>query len=87
MDTKNSWSNESRYVYVDSIKKDVRLINISETLDASYKSNYLYRIGVGDQISVTVWGLPDIFPIINVGVDQNLEELTQMEIYFFHMLV
>ena len=46
MDTKNSWSNESRYVYVDSIKKDVRLINISETLDASYKSNYLYRIGL-----------------------------------------
>lgn len=83
MDTKNSWSNESRYVYVDSIKKDVRLINISETLDASYKSNYLYRIGVGDQISVTVWGLPDIFPIVNVSVDQNLRRVDANGNIFF----
>lgn len=83
MDTRSPWNDDSKYVYVNSIEKDVRLINISETLDSSYKNNYLYKIGIGDQISVTVWGLPDIFPIINVGVDQNLRRVDANGNIFF----
>ena len=75
MDTESSWFSKSRFVYIDSIEKDVRLVNISETVDPTYKSDYSYKIGVGDQIAVTVWGLPEIFPITNVSAEQNLRRV------------
>ncbi len=83
METKNSWSDDSKYVYIDSIEKDVRLIKISETFDASYKNNYFYKIGVGDQIAVTIWGLQDIFPITNVSADVNLRRVDANGNIFF----
>lgn len=75
METNSSWLDESEYVYIDSIKKTIRLINITETTDITYNNEYSYKIGIGDQISVTIWGLPDIFPIINVSADQNLRRV------------
>mgnify|MGYP002002026078 CR=1 FL=1 len=75
METQSSWTDETEYVYIDSIKENVKLTNISETLDSTYKNNYVYRIGVGDQIAVTIWGLPDIFPVININADQNLRRV------------
>ena len=63
METKSTWLDESKYVSIDSFEEPIKLKNISETADLSYKNNYVYNIGVGDQIAVTVWGLPDIFPV------------------------
>ena len=83
METKSPWLDESKYVYIDSIQKDVRLVNISETLDASFKNNYIYKIGVGDQIAVTVWGLPDIFPVTNISQDLNLRRVDANGNIFF----
>ena len=48
MDTKSTWLDESKYVSIDSIEEPIKLISISETVDMSYKNNYLYKIGVGD---------------------------------------
>ncbi|MFL2487574.1 MAG: polysaccharide biosynthesis/export family protein [Gammaproteobacteria bacterium] len=83
MDTKSSWQDKSKYVFIDSIQKDIRIINISETQDVSYKNNYLYKIGVGDQIAVTIWGLPEIFPINVVNADQNLRRVDANGNIFF----
>tara|TARA_B100000963_G_scaffold360941_1_gene393985 strand:- start:1429 stop:2154 length:726 start_codon:yes stop_codon:yes gene_type:complete len=83
MQTSNSWLDESKYVYIDSLKKNVELINISKTIDATYKSDYVYKIGVGDQIAVTVWGLPEIFPVVNVSADQNLRRVDANGNIFF----
>ena len=83
METKTSWNDNSKYVFVDSIDKNVKLISISETLDLSYKSNYVYKIGIGDQISVTIWGLPEIFPINAVNPDQNLRRVDANGNIFF----
>lgn len=83
MDTKSPWLDESEYVFVDSIQKNVTLINISETLDATYKNDYIYKIGVGDQIAVTVWGLPDLFPVTNISPDQNLRRVDANGNIFF----
>ena len=83
MDTTTSWSDKSKYVYIDSLEKNVRLIKISETLDASYKNNYVYKIGIGDQIAVTIWGLQDIFPITNVSTDINLRRVDANGNIFF----
>ena len=83
IETKSSWADDSRYIYIDSLKKDLRLIKISETLDAAYKKNYVYKIGVGDQIAVTIWGLPEIFPINNVSADINLRRVDANGNIFF----
>ena len=83
MNTQNSWLDESKYVFIESIGKDVKLINVSETFNPSYKSEYLYKIGVGDQIAVTVWGLPEIFPVTNISPDQNLRRVDANGNIFF----
>tara|TARA_B100001059_G_scaffold219955_1_gene241480 strand:+ start:4435 stop:5235 length:801 start_codon:yes stop_codon:yes gene_type:complete len=81
--TQSNWFDESQYVYIDSIEKEVRLIKISETINPSYKKDYKYNIGVGDQIAVTVWGLPEIFPVTNISPDQNLRRVDANGNIFF----
>lgn len=83
MESRSSWLNDSQYVYIESIEKNVKLISISEALESSYKSNYIYKIGVGDQISITVWGLPETFPITNISPDQNLRRVDANGNIFF----
>lgn len=83
MQTNSSWLDESKYVFIETLGRDVKLISISETLDTSYKNNYMYKIGIGDQISVTIWGLQDIFPISNISVDQNLRRVDANGNIFF----
>lgn len=83
MDTKSSWLDESKYVYVDSEKKMVKIYDISQTKEISIKNTYSYRIGYGDQISVTIWGLPEVFPINNLSSDQNLRRVDSKGNIFF----
>ncbi len=83
METNSPWLEESKYVFIDSIDKNVKLISISQTQDKSYENNYIYKIGVGDQIAVTVWGLPDIFPVTNISPDQNLRRVDANGDIFF----
>lgn len=70
------------YVYVKNLDKEVFLEDISS--DSAFNENLAtYRIGVGDQIAVTVWGLQEIFPIANMNPDQNLRRVDQNgNIYF-----
>ena len=83
METKNSWSNDSKYVYIESLDRNVKLTKISETIDISYKNNYEYKIGIGDQIAVIIWGLQDIFPITNISSDINLRRVDANGNIFF----
>ena len=83
METKNSWSDESKYVYIESLDRNVKLTKISETIDISYKNNYEYKIGIGDQIAVIIWGLQDIFPITNISSDINLRRVDANGNIFF----
>jgi polysaccharide export outer membrane protein len=83
MQTNSTWLDESKYVFIETLGRDVKIISISETLDTSYKNNYMYKIGIGDQISVTIWGLQDIFPISNISVDQNLRRVDANGNIFF----
>lgn len=83
MDTRSSWNEDAKYVFIESLDKNVRLVDISETLDSSYTSKYVYRIGVGDQISIVVWGLPEIFPMVNSGSQQNLRRVDSNGNIFF----
>ena len=83
METKSTWLDESKYVSIDSFEDPIKLISISESKDLSSNNNYLYKIGVGDQIAVTVWGLPEIFPVTNISPDQNLRRVDANGNIFF----
>ncbi len=75
--------NESNnMVYIDGELREINLTNINNAMQ-NFDINEAYRIGNGDQISITVWGLPDIFPITNINVDQNLRRVdSKGNIYF-----
>jgi len=63
--------------------QDVQLKTLESYLRDYSKSEDIYRIGNGDQISITVWGLPDIFPMTNINSDQNLRRVdSNGDIYF-----
>lgn len=74
-------SNGEDFVYIEGIDKKIKIQNISEA-DNSNK-NTVYKVGNADQISITVWGLPEVFPISNITPDQNLRRVdSNGNIYF-----
>ena len=83
MSTNKSFSGDNESVYIESLGKNIDVININNKLKLKEDSRSVYRIGNGDQISITVWGLPDIFPIANINPDQNLRRVdSNGNIYF-----
>ena len=81
-ETDTSWLDKSESIYIESIQKRIEIKEIgSSSVNQSLTDEYL--IGVGDQISITVWGLPDIFPIINAGPDSNLRRVDSKGYLFF----
>lgn len=83
METKSNWLDDSKYVFIDSLDKTIKLTDISSLFDMSYKNTYQYKIGVGDQIAVTIWGLPEIFPINNSNYELNLRRVDANGNIFF----
>ena len=83
MDTESTWLDDSKYVSIDSIEEPIKLRSISETSGISLANNYQYKIGIGDQIAVTVWGLPEIFPVTNISPDSNLRRVDANGNIFF----
>ncbi len=73
--------NKGDKVFIESLDRTIIVEDLEITNDLS-KDN-VYKIGNGDQISITVWGLPDIFPITNISPDQNLRRVdSNGNIYF-----
>ena len=70
----------SKSVYIESIDANIEIKDITEGLDIDTS---VYRVGNGDQISITVWGLPDIFPVANINPDQNLRRVDSNGNIFF----
>ena len=68
-------------IYIESLDQNINIERLeSETVDYVDST---YRIGNGDQISITIWGLPEIFPITNISSDQNLRRVdSKGNIYF-----
>ena len=76
-------NNNQPYVYIESIQERVIIENINKNSDLSLIEERPYRIGKGDQIAVTIWGLPEVFPITNISPDQNLRRVdSNGNIYF-----
>lgn len=80
MDT--SSKNGEDFVYIETLDKEIK---IEDIVDSQSRDNINgdYRIGNGDQIAITVWGLPDLFPIANINSDLNLRRVdSNGDIYF-----
>ena len=83
MDTDLNWSNGERFIYIESIGSNIQIEDISIYADKDFVKKSQYKIGNGDQIAVTVWGLQDIFPIANISQDLNLRRVdTNGNIFF-----
>ena len=68
-------------IYIDSIGEEILVEDISNNTNNFDRVNY--KIGNGDQIAITIWGLPEVFPLTNISVDQNLRRVdSNGDIYF-----
>ena len=74
MKTNKSWSGYEK-VYIDSLNENITVKNINENVVSGILRDITYKIGVGDQIAITIWGLPEIFPITNLNPDSNLRRV------------
>lgn len=72
---------QNKTVYVKSLDKEIEIENISDNLSLPSKESY--RIGKGDQIAITVWGIPDVFPLSNINPEQNLRRVDSNGNIFF----
>lgn len=83
MSTKNTSGSE--YVFIDSLQRNVMVNEIDENILESIDraEGEKYRIGNADQIAVTVWGIPEVFPITNINAGSNLRRVdSNGNIYF-----
>ena len=69
MSSSNNWSGENT-VFVSSLNRSIIIQPITEKIELK-KNIGTYKIGKGDQLFVTVWGLPDVFPVTG-GVNSEL---------------
>lgn len=83
MESSGTWLDDKRYVYIDSLQKEIQILEIDKFLNEDYADKFVYKIDNGDQIAVTIWGLPDVFPITNINRDQNLRRVDSNGNIFF----
>ncbi len=69
MTSSNNWNGENT-VFVNSLNRSIIIEPITEK-NQSDSNLDSYKIGKGDQLFVTIWGLPEIFPVTG-GVNSEL---------------
>ena len=82
MSSSNNWSGENT-VFVNSLNRSIVIEPINE--NSQFKPyEDIYKIGKGDQLFVTIWGLPDVFPMTgNVNKDLNTRRVDSNGNIFF----
>ena len=84
MDSSKDRSNNSDFVVLDPENNTkIYLEKLSYSLIESLEPIKPYKVGIGDKLSITVWGLPDIFPMYNVSTDNNLRAVNTDGSIFF----
>ncbi len=82
MSSSNNWSGENT-IFVKSLNKLIIIEPITNKIQSEVGTE-IYKIGKGDQLYVTVWGLPDVFPVTGgVNVDLNTRRVDSNGNIFF----
>ncbi len=82
MSSSNNWSGENT-IFVKSLNKLIIIEPITNKIQSEIGTE-IYKIGKGDQLYVTVWGLPDVFPLTGgVNVDLNTRRVDSNGNIFF----
>ena len=71
MDEKTSWLDNEPSVYIESIDATIKIQNINNGIT---NKNYSYKIGIGDEIQITIWGIKEVFPMTNNTSSQKFEK-------------
>ena len=81
----SSWVGPEHVLIGNYPKKKIIIEDIDYRLisDLGVSGKEPYKIGVGDKLSVVVWGLPDIFPLISMSSDQTLRVVNTDGTVFF----
>ena len=86
MDSSTTWLGEKEYLNLEyegtTHNIEIESINDNILSDADV-SNNPYKIGIGDKLSIMVWGLPDAFPMVNINPEQNLRAVNTDGTIFF----
>ena len=83
MDVQKNRSTGNNEVFIESIGRTIPIIEVTADSIANLATSSIYRIGNGDEIVITVWGIPDIFPITSISPDQNRRRVdSNGNIYF-----
>lgn len=81
LDTGFDWNGEN-YIYSESLDRKIKIEKVSSKKIYS-EINKEYKIGKGDQIAITIWGLPEVFPLTNINPEQNLRRIDSNGNIFF----
>ena len=66
---------DDKTIYVEDLSTDV-FKDLAE-------ENKIYKLGVGDRVNITVWGLPEVFPLAGVNSDINSRVVVSDGTFFF----
>ena len=84
MSTTTNLGSDSEFVFIESLNKKVEVQKIENFLtDINEIDLPEYKIGNGDQILITVWGLPEIFPIQVNNSESNFRRVDSEGNIFF----
>ena len=87
MDINNTWLDEDNdFVFIsDEANSKIFIESIDKKIisELSYIGEKPYKIGIGDKLSIVVWGLPDVFPQTNLSQDMSLRVVNTDGTIFF----
>ncbi len=81
MSSSNNWNGENT-VFVESLNRSLIVEQITQEFQSETDIE-AYKIGKGDQLFVTVWGLPEIFPRAGVNTELNTRRVDSKGNIFF----
>ncbi len=81
MTSGKDWNGNEK-VYIESLGTTILIEPIDKSLRIE-GFNDIYRIGTGDQLTVTVWGLPEVFPLNGINPEFNIRRVDSNGNIFF----
>ena len=81
MSSSKNW-NGTNTVFIESLDKSIPIESI-QGYSPSETNTDIYKIGVGDQLFVTIWGQPEVFPLNGINQELNVRRVDSNGNIFF----